>query len=228
MDVRAPVADVDDALAGHAEAKAQIVERGDLAVARWDTQDRSDLAGRRVELEMRRDDPLWRNDPIECRIDHLLRRGGNDVEVEAIAVDAALEAIGEHVDVPLESNASSDVDQIIAAHAAKLRIVTEQIGELGSRLHEVQTRKSGNLLGEPGNAERFAQQVAGVIEAQRLIEIAHEQKVLRHASSPIRKRPRISRGGGGGEVVSVFSTHQSQSRPALRRPESRAPMRSCW
>src|SRR5690348_6395866 len=87
VNVGAAVADVDYALPRYAQLDANAVEGRNLAVTRGYAQDRCDLAGGPVELEARADDALGRDDPIERRFDDFLRRGGDDVEIELVAVD---------------------------------------------------------------------------------------------------------------------------------------------
>src|SRR5690349_15591619 len=91
MDVRAAVADVDDALARHAEPEAEPVESGDLAVAGGHAQNGGDLPRGRVKLELRADDSLGRYAPVERSVHDFLRRRGHDIELEPVTVDPALE-----------------------------------------------------------------------------------------------------------------------------------------
>src|SRR2546430_2073234 len=123
------------------------------------------------------------------------------------------ETFDEHVDISLAANAPPDVDEIIAPYAPELRVVAEQIGQLGTRLHEVESREAGDLFGEVDQAERLAQDVAGVIEAQRLVKIAYEQVMPRHSFSSETKTPphRWTR----GRTSSVFDQRPIISAPRV-------------
>ena len=79
----------------------------------------------------------------------------------------------------LEANAAPDLDQVLAANPPKLRVVPEQIRELGALLNEIEPIESGNTLIEVVDAEHLTQQSPGIVEAQRLVEIA-DQQVGRH------------------------------------------------
>ena len=76
-----------------------------------------------------------------------------------------------------------DLDQIIPAHAPKFRIVTQQVGQLGSFLHEIEPRQIRDLVLKAGDPEHLAQYETRVVEAQRLIKVAHQQVMLPHPSS---------------------------------------------
>jgi hypothetical protein len=71
----------------------------------------------------------------------------------------------------LESHAPARLNQVLAAHAAKLGIVADEVGELASLLDEIAAGKTGDFVLETGNAKELAQHITGVVIAQRLIEI---------------------------------------------------------
>src|SRR4029078_13400927 len=72
---------------------------------------------------------------------------------------------------------------MLAPHAAVLGIVADEIGELAALLHQVAVRESLDLLLEATHAEQFAQFEAGIVEAQRLVEIRREQEMSRRFHS---------------------------------------------
>src|SRR5258708_1266422 len=70
-------------------------------------------------------------------------------------------------------------------HAPELWIVQQQIRELRARLHEIELRHSRDALVEAIDAEHLTHDDARVVEAQRLIEVTDEQKMLAsHACAP--------------------------------------------
>ena len=89
----------------------------------------------------------------------------------------------ELANVALESDAPADLDEVVAPYAPELRVVTNQVGELGPFLHEVESREPGDTVVEPTDAQQLAQQAARIVEAQRLVEIADQQIGL-HARPP--------------------------------------------
>lgn len=93
-----------------------------------------------------------------------------------VALNAAFQDAVQQFDVLLERNALADLVQVLAAATAELRIVQQQVGELRSLLHQVEVRHASRFALEflGGNAEQFAEHVAGVVEAECLVEIAGE------------------------------------------------------
>src|SRR6266550_2380255 len=189
VNVGAAVADVHDPFAGHTELHAQLVDSRHFAIASRHANNGRYFTRVGIELEAGRDDALGWDDAFEGRVHDLLRGRRHDIEVELIPVDATRETFDEHVDVSLAANAAPDIDEIIAPYAPELGVVAEQIRQLGTRLHEVESREAGDLFGEVDQAERLAQDVAGVIEAQRLVKIAYEQVMPRHSFSSETKTP---------------------------------------
>ena len=120
--------------------------------------------------------------PLQRRLDDFLRCGGNDEELEAVAVDALGEALGEQIDVRLQPDATADLHEVLAPHAAVLGIVQQQIRQLAALLHQVEARQTGDLLDEARRPEQLAQDDTRIVEAQRLIEIAREQELLSHTN----------------------------------------------
>src|SRR5574339_214952 len=86
-------------------------------------------------LELRAEDVLGRDDAVERRLDDFPRRRGDDEEGETVAVDAAIEEIDERRDAAAQAHAPARLLEVLATHAAKLRIVTNQVGELRSEEH---------------------------------------------------------------------------------------------
>ena len=72
--------------------------------------------------------------------------------------------------------------QVLAPHAAELRIVTNQVGELAALLHEVAPRQARDLLLEPRRAMSSLSTSARVVEAEGLVEVGGHEEMLRRGS----------------------------------------------
>ena len=75
----------------------------------------------------------------------------------------------------LQADAPSHFDQVLLAHLAELGIVEQQVGELGALLHEAGARQSGDFALEALGPDEAAQDDSGVVEAERLIEVAGDE-----------------------------------------------------
>src|SRR6185503_5361932 len=117
-----------------------------------------------TELEVPADDVVGRNESFQRRVHDEPRGGRDDVEVESEAVDAVLQKVGEQRDVTLETNLPADLDQILLTHAPEIGIVSQQVGQLRTRLHEIQARKVGDSFLEIGNAEHLGEHMSRVVE----------------------------------------------------------------
>jgi len=67
---------------------------------------------------------------------------------------------------------------VLAADAAEGRIVAQQVGELAPLLHEVAAREARDLDLEIRGADDLAQHQPGVVEAQRLVEVAGDEVMM--------------------------------------------------
>ena len=61
-------------------------------------------------------------------------------------LDARVETLDETLDVLLQPHLLSRLDQMRAAYAPKLRIMTKEIRELGTLLDQVDVREATDLL----------------------------------------------------------------------------------
>src|SRR5690349_11540384 len=91
VNIRTAVADVNDAIARHAQGDAQCVYRGDLAVARGHSLDRFDLARVPGVAKPRADNVIRGDDSVERRAYDLLGRCRDDIELEAMALNAVFQ-----------------------------------------------------------------------------------------------------------------------------------------
>src|SRR5439155_795902 len=93
--VRLSIADVYHLIARHHVPRADLLDSGDLAVARRHAEEGADLALAFLELEASPHDMIRRHDPLERR-EHDVFRGGRDhVEIETVSVYALREHPGE-------------------------------------------------------------------------------------------------------------------------------------
>ena len=95
--------------------------------------------------------------PGERRLDDLARRRRDDEEREPVPVDAALEKVDERRDVAAQPHAPAGFLEVLAPHAAELRIVANQVGELAALLDEVAPGQPVDLLLEAGGANQLAE-----------------------------------------------------------------------
>ena len=161
------------------ELGGELLERRHLAEAGGDLADRRDLAALLVEFEFRRDDTAGRHDSVQRRDDYVPRRRRDDMEGCRDAVDAVREQRDELRDGALQAYPPAGLDQVLTAHAAKIRVVPDEVGELAALLHEIAGREALHALLVIGDPDEFGQHETGVVETQRLIEIRREQIALR-------------------------------------------------
>src|SRR5437867_4476118 len=91
MDVRAAVADVDDAVLADLQFGLQLVEHCDLSVTRGDLKDGLDLPGLGVILKTGAEYVLRRHDVFEGGLDYLYRGRRNHIEMKPVALDPLVE-----------------------------------------------------------------------------------------------------------------------------------------
>ena len=82
-------------------------------------------------------------------------------------------------DAALQTDPPASLDQVFVTHAAKLRVVPNEIGQLAALLDEVGQRQPRHLLLELGDAKHLGENQTGVIEAQRLVEVGGNEEVSR-------------------------------------------------
>src|ERR1022692_2366178 len=154
----------------------QLLEDSDLAVARSGPDDSVDLTGRLVE-KLGAVNMILRDDVFQRRINHLDGSGGENVEVEEVAIHAGFEDLVKQFDVPFEADALAYlVEMFFADLGFELRVVEQEIGELRTLLHEVDLRHSFRFAFKlrGGNADQLGEHVTGIIEGEGLVEVARE------------------------------------------------------
>ena len=154
--VGAAVADVDGAIRTDAEPLFELFDDSDLAVPGRDAGNRSHLAGVIVELELGAEDVIGRDDAGERRLNHLARCRRNHEEREPVAVDALREHVDERGDVAAQPDPAPCLFEVLAAHAAKLRVVADEICELAALMHEVAASEAGDLFFKTRGADELA------------------------------------------------------------------------
>ncbi len=78
----------------------------------------------------------------------------------------------------LQADATAHLFQVLLSNPPVFRIVEQKIGELGALIHQMHGREPRALFLEPADAEHLAQEEAGIVEAERLIEVTGQQIVL--------------------------------------------------
>src|SRR3989442_1734292 len=142
VDVRVAVADVDRAMRTGLECGLELLDDCHLAIAGRSLRDRADLARGRVVVELRPVNVVRGNNTLERGLNDGFRRRGDHEERKADPLGAALQELDKVLDVLLQAHPLARLDQMLLTHTAELRVVAEQVGELGALLHEVD-------LGEP-------------------------------------------------------------------------------
>src|SRR5436189_294218 len=80
----------------------------------------------------------------------------------------------EQLDVALQPNALANLNEVMAPNAAVLRIVQQKISEFAALLHKMDVSEAVNSFPKAGYAQQFAQNDPGVVETERLVEIADQ------------------------------------------------------
>ncbi len=96
-----------------------------------------------------------------------------------MAVEASIEELDQRRDVVPQPHQPARLDQVLTPDAAELRVVPNQVRQLATLLHEIAPGQPLDLLLEIPGPEDFAEDQAGVVEAERLIEIRRDQKMPR-------------------------------------------------
>ena len=155
------------------------------------------------------------DDALQRRLDDLLRRRRDDVEREAVALDRPPRGMRrERCDVLLQPDALADLDEVLPPHAAVLRVVQEQVGQLAALLHQVEPRQARHLAPRsPALPSSSLSTTPGVVEAQRLVEVARQQVVLGHASEYGGRHDGVVT----GETTRTLGSPQGRATPVERR-----------
>ncbi len=64
---------------------------------------------------------------------------GSSEEGESAPLDPLAQEFHEARNRPLEAHAPAGLDEVLAAHAAILRVMADQVGQLTALLHEIAT-----------------------------------------------------------------------------------------
>ncbi len=92
-------------------------------------------------------------------------------------VDAGGENLVEQFDIALQSNALANLIKMLFPHLGlEFGIVQQQVGEFRSLLHQIDLGHPFGLAFKfiDRNADKFRQHVTGIIERERLVEVARE------------------------------------------------------
>src|ERR1700686_762198 len=107
-----------------------------------------------------------------------------------MAIDTRIEKLVQELDVSLEANALAYLAKMFFPNLLlELRIMQQQVGEFSPLLHQVDLRHSLRLALElfRRNADEFREHVAGIVEGERLVEVAREdvafERIICHTYS---------------------------------------------
>jgi len=93
-----------------------------------------------------------------------------------------LDQFQKQADVLLQADSLADLDEMLAANTAELGVVQQQVRKLSALLHHVDAGETGDALLEARETQQIAQHNSRIIEAQRLIEVADQQKFFCNSS----------------------------------------------
>src|SRR5690606_33622073 len=117
-------------------------------------------------------------DAFEGSADDLPGRSGDDEERERASFHLRGEQVHEVPDITLQPDAPAGLDEVLAPDTPELRVVAEQVGQLAALLDEIAARETGYFGFEIGRPDDLAEDDAGVVEAQCLVEVAGDEVVL--------------------------------------------------
>src|SRR5580700_2601148 len=179
VNVRAAVAHIYDAVRPDFQRLQQMIDSSHLTVPRGYLQDALDLA-LGIPFKLRAMNMVRRNDALQRRADDLHRPRRDHVKIEVKSLDLVRQEFVQRIDIWLEPHPLARFVQMLLAHLAEFRIVQQQVRQFASLLHEVQFRHSRNLalVLARRNSQQLAENKSGVIKAQRLVEVAGEDKSL--------------------------------------------------
>ena len=92
--------------------------------------------------------------------------------MKLVAIGEILKRACKERNVVLQANTFPGVHEVLAAHAAKIRVVQDEVAELRALLDEVHLRETLHLVVEAVKADELAKNDSRVVEAERLVEIA--------------------------------------------------------
>src|SRR5262249_40021900 len=115
---------------------------------------------------------LGRHDVLQRRLNNLLRRGRNDVEIELVAFRQILERPRKEPHVVLQADTLAGLHEMLAPNSAKIRTMEDQVAELRALLHEICLGKALRLVVKIVKSDEFAQYDSRIVETERLVEIA--------------------------------------------------------
>src|ERR1700731_1734282 len=115
MNVRAAVANIDDAIRTDLQIGLQTVQGRYLAIPGSHVLDGRNLT-RRVIAELRPENVIRGNNVLERRLNNLHRTRENHVELEPMSRDSLVQNTVQEVDVLFEANALAHFAQVLGTH----------------------------------------------------------------------------------------------------------------
>src|SRR6266446_2104572 len=124
----------------------QLINHRNFSVAGRNPDDRIYLASGLVVAELRPENVIRGDEAFERRLDHFFRRGRNDIEREVVVVKALLEGPRQFLNVLLEADPFTHLDQVLFADTTIFRVVQQQVSQFASLLYEVYVRQARDLF----------------------------------------------------------------------------------
>ena len=108
-------------------------------------------------------------------MNYFLRGRGRDVKRELPPVQI-FQQLHQQTDVRLQTDPLAHFIKVLAPYAPEVRVMQQQIGKLSALLNEMNFRETVDSLKKVGDAKHVAEDNAGIVKTQGLIEIA-DQKI---------------------------------------------------
>ncbi len=126
---------------------------------------------------------MWSGDTTPASADWITSLGAAEITKNENRWPSTprVEKVDERLDVAAQPNAPSGLLEVLAPHAPELRVVTNQVRQLAPLLDQVAPGQPVDLFLEAGGANQLAQYHPRIVEAERLVEVRRDQKVLRRS-----------------------------------------------
>src|SRR5712692_3886105 len=104
--------------------------------------------------------------------------------MELVTIGKIVKRAREERDVVLQADALAGFDEVLAADLAEVRVMKNEIAKFRALLDEVHLGKTFHLVVEAVKADQFTENDSRVVEAERLVKIAGQEKLFGHVLVP--------------------------------------------
>src|SRR5205823_11090229 len=125
-----------------------------------------------------------RHDAIERGLDDLLRRSGDHMEIELVAVREGFERFRKKLYVAFQTDQFAGFEQMFASNTAKLRIMQNQVRQFRALLDQIDLCQAPNFVMETLHPNQFGEHDSGIVETECLVKIAGQKILLHHRYCP--------------------------------------------